>query len=245
MGETTENAVLGALAAVVRDHGGAVESNPARLRAMLSDVLGATADEHRGAVDALVIAAEEGVAQDVRSTGGAGVSAIHADLVGRLEAWALARQTRARWTVDAWAGVAPETTTQAEPLPVTEAAPTRAGTFPEPSTLPAADLPTRFPVAAPTTMPAPAGPATDATVTELPPASETSRRRGGSTRTLVIAATVCLVLAGAGLAGVLAMASDDPEDGPSAWATTGGPSAGGPSESSTPDAGPPRPKAPS
>jgi peptide/nickel transport system substrate-binding protein len=55
------SAVAEALRVVVRDHGWRVADRPERVRALLSDALGASAREHRAEVDALVVAAEEGV----------------------------------------------------------------------------------------------------------------------------------------------------------------------------------------
>ncbi len=51
----------GALTEVVRDFGRLVGADPDRLRALLTDVLGEQSRPHRGAIDAVVLAAEEGV----------------------------------------------------------------------------------------------------------------------------------------------------------------------------------------
>lgn len=59
--------VAAALAQVVDDFGPSVVYSPGRLRASLSDVLGAVGRQHRAEIDAVCVAAEEGVAAELSS----------------------------------------------------------------------------------------------------------------------------------------------------------------------------------
>ncbi|MEI2778245.1 MAG: hypothetical protein V9G19_20205 [Tetrasphaera sp.] len=63
--------VAGALAQVVSDFGPSVIYSPGRLRASLSDVLGAIGRQCRAEVDAVTVAAEEGVAAAISAEGAA------------------------------------------------------------------------------------------------------------------------------------------------------------------------------
>lgn len=103
-----------ALREVIRDHGWTVSENTERLRASLSDVLGVDANERRREVDALIIAADEGVAGAVRDHGGADPG--HA---ARLEQWGLTPDLAA-WAVSTWVAAA---AIQTEPSPSTDPAP--------------------------------------------------------------------------------------------------------------------------
>jgi hypothetical protein len=105
MTENDESAVASALRSVITDYGWNVVRQPARLRAALNDQLGADAADHRSAIDALVVAAEEGVAAQVRSSGDQPRDA----QVARLVEWGLT-DSAARWAVDVWSAVAPAST---------------------------------------------------------------------------------------------------------------------------------------
>lgn len=109
MPETDDHVVNEALASVVRDHGWRVTTDPPRLRASLSDVLGPAADDHRGLVDALVVSAEEGTPREIREAGRESVAERRDELVGALEVWGLSTQTAA-WVVDAWTALLPSRT---------------------------------------------------------------------------------------------------------------------------------------
>lgn len=109
MAENSRHAVAAALGAVVRDHGWLLAAHPSRLRGMLNDVLGADAEDCRALVDAVVVAAEEGIAARVREAGPEGLSAVRSELVGRLEEWGMSSE-RAGWVVQAWGGLLPSLT---------------------------------------------------------------------------------------------------------------------------------------
>ncbi len=94
----------GALSEVLHDHGWALSGEPARLRAALSDVLGAGSDEHRGAVDAVVLAAEEGLPAELAERGSG--EELRRELVEALVEWGLA-ETQAQRAIAAWAECAP------------------------------------------------------------------------------------------------------------------------------------------
>jgi hypothetical protein len=94
-------AVGSAVLLVLREHGWEVASQPARLRAMLSDVLAGAAQEHRAAVDALVVAAEEGVGRTLAAADGPARAALLAQLPATLTGWGL-DLPRARWAVQTW-----------------------------------------------------------------------------------------------------------------------------------------------
>ena len=129
---SNQNRVVAALEAVLRDRGWPVATDPARLRATLSDLLGAEADEQRGALDAIVVSVAEGVSADLRDAGREGAGRVRAELVARLEDWGMAPE-RAAWVVDAWTSLLPETTATppaTEPPP----APVRPSVAPHPPT---------------------------------------------------------------------------------------------------------------
>lgn len=64
-----EDGFAKALQGVLADHGRRVTENPARVRALLSDAMGAQARERRGEIDALVLATEEQVPATITDTG--------------------------------------------------------------------------------------------------------------------------------------------------------------------------------
>ena len=94
--------VTAALADVLRDYGRRITTDPVRLRAALNDVLGSTAQQHRAAVDALVVSVQE----DVPSALGEGGTGSSDDAVARLAAWGLDASTAA-WVAEAWLAVLP------------------------------------------------------------------------------------------------------------------------------------------
>lgn len=171
MTESSDRVVLGALATVIEDHGWQVATNPNRLRASMSDVLGAAADSHRGALDALAIAVDEGVTEDMRLAGYDALPEVRAGLSERLVEWGLSAE-RAEWTIDAWADVLPP----APPPPVTELPPVTEPPVTEPPVAPDASpvvplsvttLPEQ-PGLAPTVLPN-TPPLVSPDATELPP----------------------------------------------------------------------------
>ena len=95
-----DHAVERALRGVIRDHGWRLTGDAERLRATLLDVLGVDASEHRGSLDALVIAAEHGVPSALTESESSGPA-----LVDALLSWGLSPE-RAAWSVDTWAAVA-------------------------------------------------------------------------------------------------------------------------------------------
>ncbi|HEX3932966.1 MAG TPA: hypothetical protein VHW64_19930 [Nocardioides sp.] len=117
---TDERVVERALRSVLRDHGWRVVQDRDRLRAMLSDVLGVDATENRGLVDALVVAADHGVLDDLASSTATGHGEL-GDVQGQLESWGLSTE-RAQWAVATWASVLPSGT---DPAPTTDPAPPR------------------------------------------------------------------------------------------------------------------------
>lgn len=92
-------AVAAALASVVDDLGSDVVESPERLRAALSDALGAHSRDHRSSVDALVVAAEEGIALRLQENS-VDVTSLSSGLVARgltpgLSTWAVKALQRA------------------------------------------------------------------------------------------------------------------------------------------------------
>lgn len=126
MAGRSDEAVARALGEVLRDHGWAAAGSARRLRGSLNDVLGAEADDHRAAVDAVVLAVEEGIVTDLLEVGREGLEDARPALTARLEEWGLA-QAPAVWAVGTWAAHLPAVTIQPPE--------TRPGTS-EPSTLP-------------------------------------------------------------------------------------------------------------
>lgn len=200
----SEEAAAAALTTVLRDHGWPAASNAKRLRGGLSDVLGAETDEHRGLVDALVLAVEEGVVQDLRDVGREGVGTVLPDLVARLAEWGLTRE-RATWAVLTWASLLPEATL---PPAVMTAEP--------PATRPEALAPTTLPpmVTAPAPLPVMAPDVTIAPVSSIrreagegvAPVGRRSRR----TAVLVTVAAV-IVLSAGGVAAAMNWSGEEPE----------------------------------
>jgi hypothetical protein len=98
------DAVSAALLTVLDDHGWQVSGQPDRLRAMINDVLANGSHDSRSLVDAIVIAAQEGVPRriDDRSTvtPTAG-DAYLGELAGTLSPWGLS-QASATWSVEVW-----------------------------------------------------------------------------------------------------------------------------------------------
>ncbi|SFC44585.1 hypothetical protein SAMN04487968_106218 [Nocardioides terrae] len=219
-----EEPVVAALAAVIRDHGWPAAAQPSRLKAMLSDALGAQAAEHRAAMEALVVAAEEGVVEAIAAAGTALDEEAVDGLRQRLEEWGLAPE-RAGWAVRTLLSLAPEPT---EKVPVTSPAPAVEATLPPPG----GSLGTVLPPIA--TMPTvetvlPAGPASAADETVLPPVAipvgptelptvdevthieraETVARRRRATR-WVVPGVVAALVAGGGIAALVRSGDDDP-----------------------------------
>lgn len=111
MASRSDEAVWGALGAVLRDHGWDVATDARRLRGSLNDVLGADAGEHRAAVDAVVVAVEEGVVADLLAAGRERSEDALPALAARLGEWGLA-PAPAAWAVRAWASHLPAVTAQ-------------------------------------------------------------------------------------------------------------------------------------
>jgi hypothetical protein len=126
-------AAFDALAIVVRDRGIGIAEDPARLRGMLNDVLAADARVNRAAVDALVIAAEEGIPRDLASTTVPDPAVLSARLAGRGVGPELAHQTLQAWVVAAQGG-----RTAPAPIPPTELPATK---LPPPPGPPGAAMP--------------------------------------------------------------------------------------------------------
>lgn len=137
-----------ALAHVIQDYGRRAGESPARLKAMLNDSLAARAGDHRAAVDALVVAAEEGVPAAL-----AGMSADDTEraaaLAQRLTGWGLSAEM-AGWAISTWAAaLGGAVSLPALPLTAASLPPTSL----PPTSLPATSLPaTSLP---PTTVPPP------------------------------------------------------------------------------------------
>lgn len=208
MAGRSDEAVARALGEVLRDHGWDVAASARRLRGSLNDVLGAEADEHRAAVDAVVLAVEEGIVPDLLEAGRENLDDVLPELTTRLAEWGLA-PAPAAWAVRTWAAHLP------------------AATIKPPATLPPAPEPTTLPPAAapePTVLPpaaaapevgvtmAPPGPAKDATV--LPPLDTPDPVRPArpargrpSGRALAVAGAVLVLMAG-GVATAVALTGD-------------------------------------
>lgn len=202
MAGRSDETVARALGEVLRDHGWDVAASARRLRGSLNDVLGAEADEHRAAVDAVVLAVEEGIVPDLLEAGRENLDEVLPVLTGRLAEWGLA-PAPAAWAVTTWATHLPAATIK-PPATVPPA--------PGPTTLP----PVATPPAAGVTM-APPGPAKDATV--LPPlaASDLGRpprpaRRPPSRRALAVAGAVLVLMSG-GVATAVALSGGGKDGG--------------------------------
>lgn len=203
MAGRSDEAVARALGEVLRDHGWDVAASARRLRGSLNDVLGAEADEHRAAVDAVVLAVDEGVVTDLLEAGRENLDDVLPDLTTRLAEWGLA-PAPAAWAVRTWATHLP------------------AATIKPPATMPPAPEPTALPPAA---TPADAGvtmappvPAKDATV--LPPLEASGpvrptrpARRRPSGRALAVAGAVLVLMAG-GVATAVALTGGEKDREP-------------------------------
>jgi hypothetical protein len=219
--------VARALGEVLRDHGWDVAASARRLRGSLNDVLGAEADEHRAAVDAVVLAVEEGVVTDLLEAGRENVDDVLPDLTTRLAEWGLA-PAPAAWAVRTWATHLP------------------AATIKPPATVPPAPEPTALPPAvtppdAGVTL-APPVPAKDATV--LPPLEPSgparptppARRRPSGRALAVAGAVLVLMVGGVATAVALTGGEEDREPGQGAGASETG--ASGETEEPEPEPAP-------
>lgn len=196
MAGRSDEAVAQALGAVLRDHGWDVAASPKRLRGSLNDVLVAEADEHRAAVDAIVLAVEEGIVSDLLRAGREGVEDALPGLTARLAEWGLAAAPAA-WAVRTWAAHLPATTIQPPDTRPQAPEPT---TLPPAATSPEPQLTLAPPGLAPgpTVLPPPAPPTTTGERAAASP------RRGPSGRALAVAGAVALLMAG-GVAAAVAM----------------------------------------
>jgi hypothetical protein len=223
----SDEAVARALGEVLRDHGWEVAASARRLRGSLNDVLGAEADEHRAAVDAVVLAVEEGVVTDLLEAGRENVDDVLPDLTTRLAEWGLA-PAPAAWAVRTWATHLP------------------AATIKPPATVPPAPEPTALPPAAAppdagVTL-APPVPAKDATV--LPPLEPSgparptrpARRRPSGRALAVAGAVLVLMVGGVATAVALTGGEEDREPGQGAGASETG--ASGETEEPEPEPAP-------
>ncbi|MEI2778244.1 MAG: hypothetical protein V9G19_20200 [Tetrasphaera sp.] len=121
-------AISAALEQVVAELDPAVLESPTRLRAALSDVLGASARTHRAEIDAIALAAEAGVPASLAKRAEVGLpSPVASDLANRISAQGITTEM-AHATVRALATVIPPT----EPIAEATSTPTR----PEPEQRP-------------------------------------------------------------------------------------------------------------
>jgi hypothetical protein len=226
----SDEAVARALGEVLRDHGWDVAASARRLRGSLNDVLGAEADEHRAAVDAVVLAVEEGIVPDLLEAGRENLEDALPALTARLAEWGLA-PAPAAWAVRTWAAHLPATTIQP---PATRPPAQEPTTLPPAATAPEADV----------TL-APPGPAKDATV--LPPTGTPNpvrpprpARRRPSGRAVAVAGAVLVLMAG-GVATAVALNGGDTEEPGRGDA---GSATGAPDETVETEAAPPPPAEP-
>jgi len=227
-----EGLVVAALAAVVRDHGWSAAGRPARLKAMLSDALGAQATEHRAAMEALVVSAEEGVVDAVATAGSALDEDAVAGLRQRLEDWGLAPE-RAEWALRTWLSLAPEPTAK---VPATSPAPAASTTLPpdlasgetarppapiHETVLPAepAPAPPVPPAPAETVLPPPQLPTELAATDQDGDRTEAVARRRRPARWLVPGVVAALVAGGWGIS-ALAHSGDGDSDGSTSGPTS-------------------------
>lgn len=236
----SEKAVADALSAVLRDQGWPTALNPKRLRASMNDVLGVEADQHRGALDAVVLAVEEGIVAHLHTVGRQDGGALLPGMVDRLTEWGPSRD-RATWALRTWVDRIPEATL---PPPATEEPPATREAVVAPTTLPPADTaPSRTPLPAPArTIAPPAAPSDPVGVTALPPARERqpaslSKWRLGA-RGPVAAAVAAAVL----LVGVVVAAVAWP-DGPERTRLSAGDASSESDDSASPSSPPPPPPA--
>ncbi|TGN62650.1 hypothetical protein EXE59_00775 [Nocardioides eburneiflavus] len=165
MAGRSDEAVARALGEVLRDHGWDVAASARRLRGSLNDVLGAEADEHRAAVDAVVLAVEEGVVTDLLDAGRENLDDVLPDLTTRLAEWGLA-PAPAAWAVRTWATHLPAATIKP---------PATMPPAPEPATMPQAPEPTALPRQR-HRRPSPTSPWRPPSPRRTPPSSRRSRR---------------------------------------------------------------------
>lgn len=131
-----------ALSRVIADYGRRAAENPDRLRAMLNDAVAGQAAQHRAAIDALVIATEEGVPG--RLAAASGHQLVIDELVEGLVGWGLAAETSA-WAVSTWvAALGGSVSVSPTALPATSP-PLAAATPPLRNDLPPAGFPTYRP----------------------------------------------------------------------------------------------------
>lgn len=230
----SEVAVARALSTVLGDHGWAVATNARRLRGGLNDVLGPEADEHRGALDAIVLAVDEGVVAELREAGREHAGPVARAMVERLTEWGLARD-RAAWAVGAWVAALPEATL---PPPVTAEPPSTAPRALRPTTLPPAATAPSVPAPAPaaertlaprvepsTSASRPVRPAgqdvagvayvTSPPPTQMPATNVTPRQRRLPGRgALVGAAAAAATLVAGGVAAAVNLSTDEPPRSP-------------------------------
>lgn len=226
-----EAAVARALAQVVDDHGWLVATEHARLRAALVDVLGGQADEHRGSLDAIVIAAEEGVATEVRRAGRPLADDQRATLTARLEEWGL-DGARAAWVVEAWEALAPQVTAPAPiPVPAPDPAPAPVSPAPGRATSP---QPGTVPEVAATQLP-PSPPAADPAPGLVPPVGARPARSG---RAVVVVAALLVLLVCAGVGAYALTRNGDEQASTDGDGSTTGPATSAATQDVT-DAAPP------
>lgn len=195
--------VAAALAQVLTDHGWDVSATPARLRAMLTDVLGAEAPDHRAAVDAIVIGAEESVPRRLAETDDAARTAVGEQLATALTGWGL-EAALATWVVGTWTWALQAVALSATDLPMaTEPVAVQPDTtLPGAVWLPAAvtSQPPEFPLF----------PLFDATAAADPvPAGATPERPSRRRRQVLAAVAACGVLALGGTAWAITQSGDD------------------------------------
>lgn len=238
MAARSQEAVAAALSTVLRDHGLAVASNARRLRASLSDLLGAESDEHRGALDAVLLVVDEGLVDVLRQADRATLPEAMPTLVARLGEWGLAPDP-AEWALRTWTELLPAprpaTPLTAEP-PATRSSVVAPTTLPpvrtDPTVLPPVQ-PHVPPPVQPTVLPTgrPPGPAHPTA-----PSSPRRRRLSGRSAAVAVGATAVVVVLG-GVAA--AMNWPDGQRPTGEQARTPAASAG-PAEGSEPTGPPPR-----
>lgn len=204
-----------ALTVVVRDFGRLVSSEPDRLRGLLEDVLGAHARAERLHVDAVVAAAEHGVAAAIMSSSSTTTPVVQRELEARLTTAGMA-QALASYGVGAWTQVLnaeSSVVTVAEPEPTEPGADTTDRTvappLPPPGPPNGAASRDAFGSPPPTALPASApGPPPTILVGDLaaepgattPTSAPRTARPGGRRRLLLAAAVAVAVIAVIGVA---------------------------------------------
>ena len=213
--------VRAALQQALEDYGRRLAEDPARLRAVLNDALGSGSADCRAAVDAVVLAAEQGVVADlVLRRGQAPDAAADAAATAELGRWGLAAGT-AGWVVTTWetvlrgAGSLPAagipiavSAPQPDEVPPT-APPPLAETAAPPALAETAPPPALAETAPPPLVPTALPPTSSGDPDQPPPVEEepTQRRLAGVHRAVLVPVAVVvslLALAGTGFAtGVL------------------------------------------